>query len=83
MADYKFKIGQFVYFHPSKRLASSAPSEVFQIIKRSLAKDGEAEYRRQKPRRRTGTPRERKRVDTRLKFPRPTRNESDMFAAWR
>ena len=44
MADYKYKIGQFVYFHPSKRLASSAPSEVFQIIKRSLAKDGEPEY---------------------------------------
>ena len=45
MAEYKFKIGQVVYFHPKKsRLLSNAPSGPYQIIRRLPAMDREFQY---------------------------------------
>ena len=45
MAEYKFKIGQVVYFHPKKsKLPSNAPFGSYQIIRRLPATDGEFQY---------------------------------------
>ena len=45
MAEYKFKIGQVVYFHPKKsKLPANAPSGSYQIIRRLPAMDGEFQY---------------------------------------
>lgn len=45
MAEYKFKIGQVVYFHPKKsKVSSNAPSGSYQIIRRLPAMDGEFQY---------------------------------------
>jgi hypothetical protein len=42
LADYKFKIGETVYFHPSA--ATSAPRGAYQIVRRLPAADGEPQY---------------------------------------
>jgi hypothetical protein len=44
MAEYKFKIGQVVYFYPKKaKLPSNAPSGPYQVIRRLPAMNGEFE----------------------------------------
>jgi len=45
MTEYKFKIGQLVFFRPKgPRLPSSAQRSRYQIIRRSPATDGEFQY---------------------------------------
>jgi hypothetical protein len=42
MAEYKFKIGETVYFHPKP--PRGAPRGAYQIIKRLPAAEGEFQY---------------------------------------
>ena len=42
MAEYKFKIGQTVYFHP--KLPNDSPRGVYQIVRRLPAAEGEFQY---------------------------------------
>ena len=42
MAEYKFKIGETVYFHP--KLPNDAPRGAYQIIRRLPAAEGEFQY---------------------------------------
>ncbi len=45
MAEYKFKIGQVVYFRPKRStLPSPAPPGRYQIIRRLPATEGEFQY---------------------------------------
>jgi hypothetical protein len=42
MAEYKFKIGQLVYFHPNP--PNDSPRGVYQIVRRLPAAEGEFQY---------------------------------------
>ena len=42
MAEYKFKIGEAVYFHP--KLSIDAPRGAYQIIRRLPASEGALQY---------------------------------------
>jgi hypothetical protein len=42
MAEYKFKIGETVYFHPKP--PNDAPRGVYQIVRRLPAAEGEFQY---------------------------------------
>ena len=42
MAEYKFKIGETVYFHP--KLPNDSPRGVYQIVRRLPAAEGEFQY---------------------------------------
>jgi hypothetical protein len=42
MAEYKFRIGETVFFHPS--LPNDAPRGTYQIIKRLPASEGAFQY---------------------------------------
>ena len=42
MAEYKFKIGQTVYFHPKP--PNDSPRGVYQIVRRLPAAEGEFQY---------------------------------------
>ncbi len=44
MAEYKFKIGEVVYFRPKRSTLPSAPPGRYQIIRRLPATEGEFQY---------------------------------------